>query len=171
MHDFLDWIIDKKLTIHDSPDGATAVEFENPVPHIPANSRESLDLLAPPKETLPYRFMQELRSMLAQGNCFRNRDDPDCVWRTRPARKTESCTKNSTVTELWSPVRATAPYCKLEIPLRLFQVRFLDSGETNTWRYETVTIPVFHSQRLMSTPSVSLPQTFAPTSRRKHGQR
>ncbi|WP_211209785.1 gamma-mobile-trio integrase GmtZ [Uliginosibacterium gangwonense] len=39
------------------------------------------------------------------------------------------------MTELWSPVRAVALYLKLELPLRTFQVRMLDSGEADTWRY------------------------------------
>ena len=37
---------------------------------------------------------------------------------------------------MWSPVRWVALLVKLILPLRTFQVRMLDSGEADTWRYE-----------------------------------
>ncbi len=61
-------------------------------------------------------------------------DDPDCVWRIRSI--TNSRSKVVERYELWSPVRATALFVKLHLPLRTYQVRFLDSGEADTWRYE-----------------------------------
>jgi hypothetical protein len=66
-----------------------------------------------------------------------NPDDPDCVWRERDTSEYEQGTLKlpRRVTELWSPVRAVALYVKLELPLRTFQVRMLDSGEADTWRY------------------------------------
>ena len=66
-----------------------------------------------------------------------NVDDPDCVWRERTTTKYEReiSQLSETVTELWSPVRAVAIYIKLELPLRALQVRMLDSGEADTWRY------------------------------------
>ncbi|CAG9228566.1 conserved hypothetical protein [Paraburkholderia sabiae] len=159
VHDFLDWVIEKKLVVHDGPPGvATLHPFENPVAYIRADGANSLKFSASPKQTLPYRYMQELRTMLAPGESFGdwkwaqeqfdadwfpvapglvNRADPDCVWRTRPADKDDGSALGATVTEMWSPVRAMALYCKLELPLRLFQVRFLDSGEADTWRYES----------------------------------
>jgi hypothetical protein len=73
-----------------------------------------------------------------------DRDDPDCVWRTRTigqradpeTRKVVA--RNLTVTELWSPVRSVALLTKLHVPLRNSQVRWLDSGEADTWRYQTM---------------------------------
>ncbi|KDF04192.1 MULTISPECIES: VPA1269 family protein [Citrobacter] len=60
-------------------------------------------------------------------------DDPDCVFRTRIVpRKGERVE----VHEIWSPVMAMFLFTKLHLPLRSFQVRFLDSGEADTWRYE-----------------------------------
>lgn len=60
-------------------------------------------------------------------------DDPDCVARTRivtrNGRKVE-------IYEVWSPVMAMFLFTKLHLPLRSLQVRFLDSGEGDTWRYE-----------------------------------
>ncbi|WP_044424895.1 gamma-mobile-trio integrase GmtZ, partial [Pseudomonas avellanae] len=59
--------------------------------------------------------------------------DPDCVWRTRSGSKRR---KEETIYEMWSPVRSLALLVKLHLPLRTYQVRFLDSGEADTWRYE-----------------------------------
>lgn len=65
--------------------------------------------------------------------------DPDCVWRSHLAREYEAhlaeIGKKRKVVDLWSPVRAMVLYLKLELPLRTFQVRLLDSGEADTWRY------------------------------------
>ncbi|MEL5970692.1 integrase family protein [Vibrio cholerae] len=62
-----------------------------------------------------------------------DKSDPDCVWRTKEvARKGE----NITVHQIWSPVKAMVIFIKLHLPLRTYQVRMLDSGEADTWRYE-----------------------------------
>ena len=64
-------------------------------------------------------------------------DDPDCVARTRLVqRKIGKSYKSVTIHEIWSPVMAMFLFTKLHLPLRSFQVRFLDSGEGDTWRYE-----------------------------------
>lgn len=62
-----------------------------------------------------------------------DRDDPDCVWRTKEVKR-----KNGRVTihQMWSPATAMLLFVKLHLPLRTYQVRFLDSGEADTWRYE-----------------------------------
>lgn len=66
-----------------------------------------------------------------------NKLDPDCVWRTRKVtRRFPDGDKKITIFQLWSPVRAMAIYLKLHLPLRTYQVRMLDSGEADTWRYE-----------------------------------
>lgn len=64
-------------------------------------------------------------------------NDPDCMWRERATTPYERATYGygQTVHELWSPVRAVALYLKLQLPLRTYQVRMLDSGEADTWRY------------------------------------
>ncbi|PMG43452.1 integrase family protein [Shewanella sp. 10N.286.52.B9] len=59
--------------------------------------------------------------------------DPDCVWRTKEIRRTG---KKITVHQIWSPVKAMVVFMKLHLPLRTYQVRMLDSGEADTWRYE-----------------------------------
>lgn len=74
-----------------------------------------------------------------------NKDDPDCVWQVVSPDKEKTyringvlrtCKPGENLYMIWSPVRAMALYLKLELPLRTFQVRMLDSGEADTWRYE-----------------------------------
>ena len=68
--------------------------------------------------------------------------DADCVWRTRtrtvrgePGKKGGGRAKE-TIYEIWSPVRWVALLVKLQLPLRTFQVRMLDSGEADTWKWQ-----------------------------------
>lgn len=73
--------------------------------------------------------------------------DPDCITRTRIISRNENnkalygaAKKNGNtekIYEIWSPVMAMFMFVKLHLPLRSFQVRFLDSGEGDTWRYES----------------------------------
>lgn len=60
-----------------------------------------------------------------------DKDDPDCVWRERRGIDPNT----PLVLEMWSPVRWVALLHKLQTPPRGFQVRMLDSGEGDTWRY------------------------------------
>ncbi len=62
-----------------------------------------------------------------------NKSDPDCVWRTKEITRNN---KKVTVHQVWSPVKAMVIFMKLHLPLRTYQVRMLDSGEGDTWRYE-----------------------------------
>jgi len=160
---FLDWVLTDKLSIEDER-GHRIIphELHNPV------ARLTLCGIAAPTETnksaLSIRHIKELRTMLAEGQNFRdwawaqqvmengnsggdwfvvpptliNLDDLDCVWRERNTSKyeQENLKLPPCVTELWSPARAMALYIKLELPLRTFQIRMLDSGEADTWRYE-----------------------------------
>ncbi len=62
-----------------------------------------------------------------------DKSDPDCVWRSKEiTRKGEKIN----IYQIWSPVNAMIIFIKLHLPLRTYQVRFLDSGEADTWRYE-----------------------------------
>jgi hypothetical protein len=74
-----------------------------------------------------------------------DRNDPDCVWQEVIVDKSKSVRVNGALRSykegerffvIWSPVRAMALHLKLQLPLRTFQVRMLDSGEADTWRYE-----------------------------------
>jgi len=159
--EFLDWVLSEKLSIEDVH-GHQVIphELHNPVALL-ANTGLGVPTETV-RAALSIRYIKELRTLLAEGPNFRDwvwaqlamgngvngcdwfvvdpkivdRDDPDCVWRERDARPYEQTLNlQPRVTELWSPVRAVALYIKLELPLRTFQVRMLDSGEADTWRY------------------------------------
>ncbi len=131
--------------------------FHNPVPRMSKSGQPRRDESV--HSPLPYGYIDELRHMLAAGPHFRDwqwaqsglgaetghpgrgaadwfevtpeqidPNHPDCVWRERPMAK-------GTRLEMWSPVRWVALLVKLILPLRTFQVRMLDSGEADTWRY------------------------------------
>ena len=78
-----------------------------------------------------------------------DKNDPDCVWRIRTANvyNKDYYAKSGgpyrlgsrEIHEIWSPVRAMVIYVKLQLPLRTTQVRMLDSGEADTWRYKNST--------------------------------
>lgn len=155
---FLDWVLETHFSEPDD-DGRPVVspEFWNPVVN-----RSQTGKIRPNESVhspLPYRYIVELRERLASGKSFRewswahtvvhgqhgvrndwfevakdciDEDDPDCVWRTR---RTSYKRGNRQIFELWSPARAVALLTKLMLPLRTHQVRMLDSGEADTWRY------------------------------------
>ncbi|MNJ31111.1 hypothetical protein D3C77_257360 [compost metagenome] len=161
--DFLDWVLNDKLSV-EYEHGIKVIPpaLHNPVARLSrsgiATPTETV------RAALSIRYIKELRTMLAEGpdfcdwrwaqqameggnvggDWFRvdpalvNPDDLDCVWRERDATAYEQWVLKpvSRITELWSPVRAVALYLKLELPLRTYQVRMLDSGEADTWRYE-----------------------------------
>ena len=164
IHHFLNWVLLNSISVEDDADKLTIpYEFENPIPLLTSSGSSRSETIRSP---LPYRYIRELRSMLAQGKNFKDwvwaqtcfdtekrmssmnwfvvdksqidEDDPDCVWRVRAPRPIEKKLNGdiSEVYELWSPASAVSVYLKLELPLRTFQVRMLDSGEADTWRYE-----------------------------------
>jgi hypothetical protein len=158
--DFLDWVLTTKLGDPETGEWDRS-RFHNPVQRLTksglATNTQS------DKASLSIRYIRELRGMLAEGRNFRDwiwaqqameegnngsdwfmvdpkiidPKDPDCVVRQRPVSDYEMKTKGypAKVWEMWSPVRAVALFLKLELPLRTFQVRMLDSGEADTWRY------------------------------------
>ncbi|MFJ2712357.1 VPA1269 family protein [Pseudomonas sp. NPDC087346] len=150
MHEFSEASTNGQITV--------SAAFRNPVLRMSRRSLPECDesVYSP----LPYGYLEELRKLLVAGPDFRDwhwatsalgaevgksgfvapdwfdvsedqidRSDPDCVWRERPM-------KNGTHLEMWSPVRWVALAVKLILPLRTYQVRMLDSGEADTWRYE-----------------------------------
>ena len=158
IHAFLHFVLLREFS-EAADDGQPVVSpaFRNPVPRISMSSLPKRDESVHPP--LPYGYIDELRQLLTAGPHFSDwqwaqcalgvkigksghgapdwfevseaqidRNDPDCVWRERP-------TKYGTRLEMWSPVRWVALLVKLILPLRTFQVRMLDSGEADTWRY------------------------------------
>jgi hypothetical protein len=158
IHAFLHFVLLREFS--EAAEGGQMVispHFYNPVPRMTKSGLPKRDESV--HSPLPYGYIDELRQMLAEGPHFRDwqwaqnalgvevgrpgfnspdwfevnenqidRSDPDCVWRQR-------LVKNKERFEMWSPVRWVAQLVKLIVPLRTFQVRMLDSGEADTWRY------------------------------------
>jgi len=157
---FLDWVLLRDFS-ETADDGHPVISpaFRNPVPKMSRRGLPRLDESV--HSPLPYGYIDELRQMLAAGPHFANwkwahtvsgpsigkggnvapdwfpvtedeidHADPDCVWRVRPKANDKPA-----VLEMWSPVRWVALLTKLILPLRTMQVRFLDSGEADTWRF------------------------------------
>lgn len=164
---FLDWILENYFSVeNDSGNKIIPSEYHNPISletRDKVKHRGRLD--ESDKNTLPYRYIKQLRTILCptEATSFQDwkwsqntmnarnggdrfvierskihKDDPDCVWRERESSKYEQEKKGfpEIIYELWSPVRAVALYTKLLLPLRNYQVRMLESGETDTYRYE-----------------------------------
>lgn len=160
---FLQFVLQREFSeIGDDGQQVVLPGFRNPVPWKSQGGlpRRYESVHAP----LPYGYIDELRLMLASGAHFRDwqwahtalgaeigqrgrvapdwfevtesqidQNDPDCVWRVRKLSKAGY--RGGQVLEMWSPVRWVALLVKLILPLRTFQVRMLDSGEADTWRY------------------------------------
>lgn len=159
-HDFIEWVL-KTYYSDEDDDGHIVVSpaYRNPVPYRSHSggwvNRESVH------SPLPFAFVDELRSMLAEGPNFGDwkwaqnalgrsegetgplgtdwfsvaekdldKDDPDCVWRVQHYENGHH------ELQMWSPVRWVALLLKLQLPLRTMQVRLLDSGEADYWRYQ-----------------------------------
>lgn len=117
------------------------------------------------KEVLPFKYIAELKGILCPiaaksfsdwkwaismwdkggqrgGDWFEvdpsiiDKSDPDCVFRVRTIFTDARKTKSKQITEMWYPGRAVALYFKLELPLRTYQVRMLDSGEADTYIFD-----------------------------------
>ncbi|SIN77071.1 gamma-mobile-trio integrase GmtZ [Paraburkholderia phenazinium] len=163
IHAFLHFVLLRDFS-EPADDGQLVVvpAFRNPIPRLSAAGQPKLDESV--HSPLPYGYIDELRQILVEGPHFRDwhwaqgnlgveigkrglsapdwfevtedlidRNDPDCVWRLRTFRQNY---RGGAVLEMWSPVRWVAMLAKLILPLRTFQVRMLDSGEADTWRYE-----------------------------------
>lgn len=141
-------------------------EYHNPIlQDMPDEAKHSDKRDESNKNALPYRYIKQLRTILCPKEALKFKDwkwahgamdsitggdwfivdrsvidknDFDCVWRKRNSTKYEQENKGlpEIVYELWSPVRAVGLYIKLLLPLRTYQVRMLDSGEADTYRYE-----------------------------------
>ncbi|MGP4945215.1 gamma-mobile-trio integrase GmtZ, partial [Pseudoalteromonas nigrifaciens] len=153
---FIDWVLEAHFSEKD--DNGKAIRlYANPFEQIKtkANNTESVH------NPLPYRYICDLRHILcpkpsgyfsdwqwAQENSFDgnrggdwfdfdesliDKTDKDCVWRIKEVTRNG---KQVTVHQIWSPVASMVLFIKLHLPLRTYQVRMLDSGEADTFRYE-----------------------------------
>jgi len=156
---FIDWVLQEKLFKQKSGHYQIPDEFHNPFSQIVKRSGKKL--FETNKNPLPFSYLKRLREMLSPGSNFEDwkwaqyainssgergdwiivdpsiidKNDPDCVARKR-VRFVKRLSRIEEVYEIWSPVRAVALYTALMMPLRTHQIRMLDSGESDTWRYE-----------------------------------
>ncbi|MBJ8009438.1 gamma-mobile-trio integrase GmtZ [Bacillus cereus] len=140
-------------------------EFKNPLTkylpdYVKSSQRNESD-----KNVLPYRYIKDLRNILCPPNatCFRDlkfaqsasdssraggdwfivdksvidKNDTDCVYRFRKTSKYDQRRKglSEEVYEMWFPGTTVLLLTKLLLPLRTYQVRMLDSGEMDTYKY------------------------------------
>ena len=163
IHAFLNFVLLHKFSMPDDNGRPVVLSaYHNPVARRSRSGLPKLDESV--HSPLPYGYIDELRQTLARGPHFRDwvwaqtalgaeigqrgrvapdwfevtpdqidKNDPDCVWRVRS--RTQKF--GGDVLEMWSPARWVALLVKLILPLRTFQVRVLDSGEADTWRYDS----------------------------------
>lgn len=162
VHAFLDWVLLRNFAEEDDfGRRVVSSEFHNPIQVHSLTGLPRLDESV--HSPLPYGYIDSLRQIIASGPTFSDwtwaqnslgadigqggmtapdwfpvtesqidKDDPDCVFRVR----NRLACAGGPVLEMWSPVRWVALLIKLLLPLRTFQVRMLDSGEADTWRYQ-----------------------------------
>ena len=158
MSSFIDWMIQEGFSTQKN--GSLNL-YKNPLDKI-KQAQSTTETVRTP---LPYKYIKALRKILCpqEHGSFSDwrwahesglnenslygdwhevdfqlidKNDPDCVWRTiEVIRRIGGQDKTGTVFQLWSPTKAMLIFIKLHIPLRTYQIRMLDSGEADTWRY------------------------------------
>ncbi|MGP5069886.1 MULTISPECIES: gamma-mobile-trio integrase GmtZ [Psychrobacter] len=156
--DFIEWILVEHFS-EENDNGSAIRLYSNPFEKQQRKKHYSETVYNP----LPYRYICDLRNILcpkprghfrdwvwayeektpeglvSSSSWFRveqkliDENDNDCLWRRRSIRENK---KNIIIYEIWSPVVAMCLFIKLNLPLRTYQVRMLDSGEADTMRYE-----------------------------------
>lgn len=181
IHTFLNFVLRRDFSEPSGNDQPIISQaFRNPVPRLTITGLPRRDESV--HSPLPYGYIEELRQILAAGPNFRDWGwaqgglsevaglcgpggpawfkvkedqidllDPDCVWRERSVNG-----KNRL--EMWSPVRWVALLVKLILPLRTVQVRMLDSGESDTWRYASKTWELNQNRLALGSESRPLQQ-------------
>jgi hypothetical protein len=163
LRDWFDWILNNYYSIEDDVGNlVVSPMFRNPLASVkmPEATTPGESVYSP----LPFAYIKDLRALIAEGPTFGHwrrmqsliatpsghegdstvwfevsedqidRADPDCVFRTRFKVSRNNC--EEMVWEMWSPVRFVAVLLKLILPHRTSQVRFLDSGEADEFRFE-----------------------------------
>lgn len=125
MAEFFDWYLARSLT--DEDDFGRPVR--SPVHYNPITRvRRAANRSETHREALPLRYIHELIKIITED---------DFAW-PKTLRADYFAFRNQDADQIerwWSPVRAYAMLVKLHLPLRTYQVRMLDSGETDTERY------------------------------------
>lgn len=146
---FIDWILAETYSMDDDLGNKLIIEaFENPLTKFLPKETKQSKRVESNKNVLPYRYIKKLREILCPSQCSNfsdwlfaqtslkkdwyivdediiDKDDPDCVFKHVKER----------TYKLWFPGRAVALLIKLLLPLRTYQIRMLDSGEMDTFKY------------------------------------
>ena len=159
---FIQHILNKHCSLVEGDHVTLLPEYWNPFANVELEDGPKATGTETGRSAMPYRWIRRLRNILVQGPHFcdwtwaqqaqqsehgnsadwfevdesrLDRTDPDCVWRVRT---TGSTSKNNerTFYEMWSPVRWVALVTKLNTALRTMQVRVLDSGESDAFRFD-----------------------------------
>lgn len=158
-------IVEKFSEEDDLGNKLTSPEIKNPLTKYLPDSVKSSQRNESDKNVLPYRYIKDLRNILCPPNatCFKDlkfaqcagdakskggdwfivdksvidKNDPDCVYRVRKTSLYKQRKKglSEEVYEMWFPGTTVLILTKLLLPLRTYQVRMLDSGERDTYKY------------------------------------
>lgn len=151
-YSFVEWLLDTHFTNEHNK----LRLFVNPFSISESKGQRTETVFNP----LPYHYICELRKILCpipkgyfrdwlwaqeltgqgnhSGDWFEvdksriDENDRDCVWRTKHITRNH---KKIIIYQIWSPVAAMVILVKLNLPLRTYQVRMLDSGEADSMRY------------------------------------
>lgn len=155
--DFIDWILDNHF-FENTDKGSKIYLYKNPLEKLKIKQSRSETVHSP----LPYRYIQRLSEILCPKpyGSFANwnwaqslsgirstaaigwfevdenlidKNDEDCVWIREIVMRNN---KSVTIYKMWSPVAAMVLFVKLQLPLRTYQVRMLDTGEADAMRYQ-----------------------------------
>ncbi|OTG65537.1 gamma-mobile-trio integrase GmtZ [Acinetobacter silvestris] len=154
---FIDWILDNHF-FENTDKGSKIYLYKNPLEQLKSKQTLSETVHSP----LPYRYIQRLSEILCPkpSGSFSNwswaqslsgirstaatgwfevdenlidKNDEDCVWIREIVMRNK---KSVTIYKMWSPVAAMVLFVKLQLPLRTYQVRMLDTGEADAMRYQ-----------------------------------
>lgn len=162
---FIDFILLRDCTILDASGTVRIPDFDLPYKIPTGNgSASSSNAFETVRSPMPYAWVQRARLTLVEGAHFKdwkwaqgaqqselgfsadwyevdqsllNPEDPDCVWRHRTTGSVKARNLREFY-EVWSPVRWVALLTILTTALRTLQVRVLDSGESDGWRFDLV---------------------------------
>lgn len=160
--EFIEDILSFHCSVQDENGVVRLAEYGNPFLGSDLTDFRGSTPISTVRAAMPYRWIRRMRRILVPGAHFCDwawaqqaqqsvrgnsadwfevdetiidREDPDCVWRQRTTGKAKDNSER-TFYEMWSPVRWVVLLTKLNTALRTLQVRVLDSGESDTWRFD-----------------------------------
>jgi len=128
IHEFLNQVLFKVCAPPDANEVPILMPgFANPIPKL---IYKNVNQSETHREVMPIRLMSLARHILTE-NDFAWAKEVGCITDVFRRRNSET----GEFETVWSPVRAYAILIKLLLPARTYQIRMLDSGEGDTYRY------------------------------------